>query len=318
MRLERYISELLYRYQCVTVPGLGSFLAQHQSAQIDEGTYTFVPPSKKLSFNAQLTSNDGLLVKHIAAHQKKAYESVLEEVETQVDEWKRLLQNQEKVTLKNIGVLWQNEEEKIQFQPAEEINYLTSSFGLSAFVSPAVVREELKEQVTALEEKAPILFTPEKKEAAVKERFPYLKYAAVFLLTISTGLTGYTYLEDQKLRTEQMVSKDAQRQIEHAIQEATFFNTTPLEIPTIKLNVNKAPERYHIIAGAFRVKANAQKKIKQLQAKGYSARAVGVNKYGLHQVAYGSFADVNQALSFLQEIKATESADAWLLVADSE
>ena len=38
MKIEQYISQLLYRYQCVTVPGFGAFLTDYQSAKIDEKT----------------------------------------------------------------------------------------------------------------------------------------------------------------------------------------------------------------------------------------------------------------------------------------
>jgi len=36
MKIEQYISRLLYRYQCVTVPGFGAFLTEIQPAQLHE------------------------------------------------------------------------------------------------------------------------------------------------------------------------------------------------------------------------------------------------------------------------------------------
>ena len=44
MKIEQYISQLLYRYQCVTVPGFGAFLTEFQSAQLDENSHSFYPP----------------------------------------------------------------------------------------------------------------------------------------------------------------------------------------------------------------------------------------------------------------------------------
>jgi nucleoid DNA-binding protein len=316
MSLERYISELLYRYQCVTVPGFGSFLTQHQPAQVQEDTHVFYPPSKLVSFNAQLTSNDGLLAKHIADTEQQPYETILTNVEETVSTWKESLQNNQKLTLNNIGDLWLNEEGKMQFQPEEKVNYLTASFGLSSYTSQPVLREALKEEVVELEEKTPILFTPEKREefAAQETRHPFLKYAAIFLLAISTGLTGYKALENRQFNTQKVAAQEAQQEVQRTIQEATFFDTAPLELPSITLPVNKQPEKYHVIAGAFRVEANALKKVQQLKTKGYNAKSVGVNKYGLHQIAYGSFANVNEALTYLRKIKTTVSTDAWLFV----
>ena len=41
MKIEQYISQLLYRYQCVTVPGFGAFLTEFQSAQLDKTNVSF-------------------------------------------------------------------------------------------------------------------------------------------------------------------------------------------------------------------------------------------------------------------------------------
>ena len=54
MQIDSYISDLLYRYECVILPDFGAFLTQYQSAQIQENTLAFNPPKKKLSFNSQL------------------------------------------------------------------------------------------------------------------------------------------------------------------------------------------------------------------------------------------------------------------------
>jgi hypothetical protein len=59
MQLETYISDLLYRYDCVTIPGFGAFLTQRVSAKIHESTHTFYPPKK-----------DGLLANYIAEVEK--------------------------------------------------------------------------------------------------------------------------------------------------------------------------------------------------------------------------------------------------------
>ena len=74
MNIESYIAQLLYRYQCVTVPGFGAFLTEIQSAQLIESSHSFFPPKKVISFNAHLKNNDGLLANHIAQAEKTSYE----------------------------------------------------------------------------------------------------------------------------------------------------------------------------------------------------------------------------------------------------
>ena len=78
--------------------------------------------------------------------------------------------------------------------------------------------------------------------------------------------------------------------------------------------LKKNTGKYHIIAGAFRIQENAEKKVEQLISEGYSARQIGQNKYGLHQVVYASYEDRLEALRSLRDIKRSQNKDAWLLV----
>lgn len=315
MGLEHYIKDLLYRYNCVVVPGFGAFLTQQKSAVIHKSTHTFYPPVKTVSFNQQLVSNDGLLVSYAAEAQNISFEEMLKQVNEEVIDWKLCLENGEHLNLVDIGSLWSSTEGKIQFQPSESVNFLTSSFGMSSFVSTPVTREILKAEVTELEEKIPFTFTPEKRETLVLR--PYLKYAAVVLLALTTGFAGYQYYKTNQIN-QQLAREDAQEQVSKRIQEATFFDTDPLELPTITLKtskkeavVNKRQKIHHIIAGAFRYRTNADKKIAQLKRRGFNPSYIGTNPFGLYLVAYDSFTDADEALTALREIKRSQK-DAWL------
>ena len=66
MQLSKFISELLIEHDCVTVPGLGSFLGNFKSAHYDLENEKFYPPSKQISFNSQIKVNDGLLAKFMS------------------------------------------------------------------------------------------------------------------------------------------------------------------------------------------------------------------------------------------------------------
>ena len=306
-----YIEELLYRYNCVVIPEFGAFLTQNKSAQIHRATNTIYPPAKLISFNEQLSSNDGLLVSYMANAEKSSYENMLSKTLEEAGEWKVQLLNGERLAFANIGELWLNREGKIQFQPNKKINYLTTSFGMTSIISPTVTREVLKEEVVELEEKIPFIITPEEREKGpIRE---YLKYAAVILLALSTGLTGFK-LYNETVSTQQIVNQEAQEIVSKNIQEATFFNAKPFELPVLSIEVSKKQSgKHHIIAGAFRVKENADKKIRQLIDKGYQAEYLGLNQYDLHQVSFGSYDDPQEALANLKKIRQNESADAWLL-----
>jgi nucleoid DNA-binding protein len=311
MRIDSYIEKLLFDYNCVVVPGFGAFLAHGKSAEIDVTTNTLIPPSKTISFNAQLSKNDGLLVSHIAKEKKLGYEELLQEVEEVSRSWKNKLEKGESIELFGVGKLWYNREQRIQFQPENRTNFLTSSFGLSAFSATPIQREVLKEEVEELEEKIPFIITPEKREQTSFR--PWLKYAAVLFLAVSLGVTSYrTYGDLQQKQVA--VQQDAQEQVSRLIQEATFFESDPLELPALNLDVTKKKlGKHHVIAGAFRMEENAEKRVEELKNKGFNAFYLGINKYGLHQVAYDSFDDPKEALTFLRKVKTSESRDAWLL-----
>lgn len=308
MQLETYISDLLYRYECVIIPEFGAFLTQRESAKVHESTNAFYPPKKVLSFNEQIQKNDGLLVHYIADVEKIPFEAALNKIQKRIKSLKSYLIQGETLSFENIGELFLNNEGKIQFEPSYHLNYLTDAFGLSQFVSPSVTREVYKEEIEELEEAIPLTFTPEKRKAR-----PYLRYAAVALIALTVGSLGMSNFYVNQIETHnQLAQEEANKQLEHKIQEATFIIDNPL--PAVTLNVEKQSGRYHIVAGAFRVEENSTKKVNQLQKIGYDARKIGVNKYGLHEVVYGSFEDRIEALQALRKIRYNHNRAAWLLV----
>lgn len=307
MKIDQYISQLLYRYQCVTVPGFGAFLTEMQSAQLFESTNTFYPPKKSVSFNSYLKNNDGLLANHISQTEKISYEEAVSRIQEEVNSWKKTLQLNGNLGVKNIGQFSLNAENNLVFEASQQLNYLTSSFGLGSFVAPIVKREVYKEQVEALEDKAPILFTPERKSSG-----SYLKYAAI--VVVALGITGFGYkLRQNQIATDTLiVEKSVQEQVQNKIQEATFFIEAPL--PSVTLTVKEEKLPYHIVAGAFREQANAQKEYEKLSNLGYKARKIEKTKHGLYPVLYGSFATYTEAQKTMREIHKSQNPEAWLLI----
>ncbi len=306
MQLDQYISDLLYRYECVIVPGFGAFLTQYQSAIIHESTQAFYPPKKKLSFNAQLTDTDGLLANYIATKEMIPHEDANTKIASYVRFLFDNLHKGTSVEFKNIGSFKMSVENALQFEPSYHLNYLTSSFGLSSFTSPQIAREVYKEEVEAIEEKTPIAFTPERRASS-----GWMKYAAIAVIGLGmAGFGGFKYLkniEEHNYAAEQ----EAKTQVDEKIQEATFVIENPL--PAITLDLIQPKGKYHVVAGAFRVQENAEKRIQQLQHKGYDkARLVGVNKFGLHQVVYGSYTDAQEALAILRKVRKEDNKTAWL------
>ena len=308
MKIENYIAQLLYRYQCVTVPGFGAFLTEIQSAQLVESSHSFFPPKKLISFNAYLKNNDGLLANHIAQTEKTSYEYAVSAIQYEVFNWKKTLQETGVFSIKNVGDFRLNADSNLIFTPSEQTNYLSSSFGLSPFVSPLVKRELFEQQLEALEEANTIQLVPEH-----KNKYSFLKYAAVFVLGLGlTATVGYPIYQNE-IETQKIIVETAvQRQVQNKIQEATFFIESP--IPAVTLTVKEGKLPYHIMAGAFRDETNAQRVFENLSEKGYKAKRIERNKYGLYPVLYGSFTTYAEAEKLKNEIRAKENPQAWILI----
>lgn len=308
MNIEQYIAQLLYRYQCVTVPGFGAFLTEIHSAQIVESSNSFFPPKKMISFNAHLKNNDGLLANHIAQAEKTSYEYAISAIQYEVFNWKKALQETGIFSIKNVGNFSLNVDKNLIFTPFDQTNYLTNSFGLGSFVSPMVKREVFQQKIEALEENEVVEFIPERNRTSV-----YLKYAAIFVLGLGVaGAVGYPVYQQQIANETILVEKSVQKQVQTKIQEATFFIKNP--VPAVTLTVKEEKMSYHIMAGAFREERNAQKTFVKLSNQGYKAQRIPQNKYGLFPVLYGSYATFAEAEKAKQEIRKTVNPDAWILI----
>ena len=270
MMIEKHISALLYRYQCVIVPGFGAFLTETSSARFNELTGTFSPPKKMISFNSQLKNNDGLLANHIALEKNLSYNEVLILIKENVSKWNETLENNTTLYLKNIGELVLNQDQKIIFEPIGSTNYLTSSFGLSSILVSNLERNT--ERKTSFTEKETIVIPIQK----AKKSRGYLKYAAVVVLGLGLWGSISTYQQNLAFDSEKSeIEKQVQLQVQNKIQQATFFIETPKiidETPKIiesKVTETVVEKKYHIVAGSFRTEAKAQILVDQLREKGY-------------------------------------------------
>ena len=313
MTVHQHITDLLYRYECVILPNFGAFITQTESARVHETTHAFYPPRKVVSFNAQLQKSDGLLVNHIASVEKTSYYAASSKVEGFVREIGFQLDENSSIQFENIGEFSKTEEGKLLFEPSYHVNYLASSFGLETFTSTSIVRAVVAEHIVEttqkpVEEKPVVTLVPE-----TKAQRPYLKYAAIGLLALGvSGFLGLNYYSNQVEAHNLVEQEKADAQLESQIQEATFFIDTPSQ--PVTLTIEKPQGNYHIVAGAFRVEENADKKVSQLEDKGFKARRIGQNKYGLHQVVYESYVNREDALAALRNVKRTQNKSAWLLV----
>ena len=320
MEIKSYINDLLYQYECVTIPEFGSFLTRKIPAKIGfDGTFT--PPKKEVSFNSLLKTNDGILAKHIAQKTNSNYESILKLINKKTIKWIEKLEV-ESLNFPGIGEMKLNNHGKIEFLPSNEINFYKNSFGLYTFKKNPLVNisyNKKHDQIMENSNNDDLLFTPESKNK--KRKMQYIKYSAIGLLIIvligSIYFFSDNYFSNQKLKEIEI----AQKKIKSNVQKATFDigKLSKVELNVNSNNSNKVSnlssnEKYFsVIAGSFRSINNAENKLNSLIKEGYKAEMAKKSSEGFHRVAYGRFISKKKAINLLIFVKYTLQEEAWFL-----
>ena len=304
MQLSKLVSELLVEHDCVTVPGLGSFLGNFKSAHYDLENEKFYPPSKQISFNSQIKANDGLLAKHMSEKSNTEYDLSLKEIHQEVIKITLSLKKQS-VELKDIGELNLNKEGNIVFTPSLAKNFLKDSFGLS----PIYIKELSKEEGFNKKE---ISFKP--KVRSIKKSKFYQSAAVWACLIFGASSIYYNINNDlleQKLAYEQNLRDESFSKVQKAVFDLGL-------LPSLTINVNRKASQFYIIAGAFRVSKNAENLVATLKEKGYDSKVLPLNEKGLNPVAFEGFSNRVEAVKGLRSIQKKENKDAWLLDINSQ
>ena len=348
MALDTYISELLYKYDCVIIPALGGFVANYQSAKINDLQNTFYPPSKSISFNKNLVNNDGLLANHIAQKENVSYPNACKRMEQEVAGINASLKNKKRVVLKDVGTLFLDAENRLQFEPAENINYLLDAYGLTIFQKQPIKRATLEEKITKefKDRTAPLVAVAEEKKSSKKWMVAAaitipLAFFAIWIPSkydLGTNLNYanlnpftpdakavYSPATKNNSAAEEKTSLNIKEQIALASKEAYYtevkldnvsmvvkLKETPVaEAVSTYVATSKQSLHYHIVGGCFSSKVNAKKMVRRLKKEGFEASIIGKRK-GLWTVSYSSFATRKEAVQFLAEAK-SHNDKAWVL-----
>jgi cell division septation protein DedD len=335
MKMETYISDLLYRHDCVIIPGLGGIITNYRSAQIHPVSHTLRPPSKSIRFNVNLQEDDGLLANYVSSCESISFASAQSKIERFVFSIQNDLQHKKEAILPKIGVLSVDINGILSFEPDLKVNYLPDAFGLEAIQSPAILRKSKGIDVSKQ------IYQGAKSIQAQKTSFNW-KVAAVLipLIGLSTYVSfqqdaigdkyaNYAYLNPFK---EKPASVYVPRTIE--VKEKTIelketkIKTTPKTVvETVKANTEVKAKKtipapsvkttlvskpFHLVAGCFSSEHNATKLVAQLKTEGFDASVIGQNANGLFRVAFQSYVNRELAVSEMKKLK-DSGKSTWLL-----
>lgn len=346
IKIDIYISDLLYRYDCVVIPDFGGFVANYASAKIQPIQHKLSPPSKQISFNKNLTSNDGLLGNHIAERRSLSYQEANELIKSFVNQSIEGLNKGDKIHIEKVGTLFLDPENNIQFVAEEKNDFLLDSFGLGTLRGQPIVRANSEKTLKKEVRKVIPLVKEEKK----RRRFLPIAAVFIFLLVGAYFLNiQYTWVDTNTIQysdifsippAENRVYSETEHQVFSELEETknelkfdegiypyitsnddvtNLFVDNRKEEPTVAIDNTRVVEeasitlKFHVMGGCFSQKSNAERLVKTLKAKGYQARLLGKFK-NLHAVSFGSFANDDEARKLLSSVRETENSAAWLLV----
>ena len=272
MDIKAYIRELLFGHDCVIVPGFGGFIGNYSAARIDRNTDIFYPPLKKISFNRNLSYNDGLLISKISQSAGVNYGDARRIVEEFAKDLTRRLSRGEIVVFDHIGTFVNNREKNVQFEPERNANYHIDSFGFESFQCLLLKEYDVRKRVTRHIDKDPV------RRYTVRKN---LWRAAVIIPIVALSILIPLKTDLFKARVESLTLnplvtaefENNKKAVDEAINlapdsgiQVNPSGTTSQEPPPVNAVENV---RFGIITGSFKSEENALSHIEILKADGY-------------------------------------------------
>jgi nucleoid DNA-binding protein len=194
-----HVKSLLHQHDCVIVPGFGGFVCNREPAKIDQVSHVITPPSRKVVFNQNLKTNDGLLAGYLAQKEQLNYSQAIQLVEQTVASTLAILHEKKTYAVDLFGNFRLNADANYVFLPDKRNNYLVSSYGLGLIQALPVASRTIKTpKARVFKEKTNSPRTPKK---AIGNAWPkVLSLVLIALLSVN----GYIFLKDHSLTDLQL------------------------------------------------------------------------------------------------------------------
>ena len=143
IKLTTDIKERLIEDGSISIPNFGGFTSAYKPAVVDAVNGQLAPPSFHIAFDANLQMNDGRLVEHIRQKYRLSSAAALEYIDVFASEARAHFDKGEIVVLPEIGRLYRDFAQKIQFLP-DSTNFNTDSYGLPTIQFAPVLRNKIE------------------------------------------------------------------------------------------------------------------------------------------------------------------------------
>jgi nucleoid DNA-binding protein len=269
VEISSYITDLLDEQEYVIVPGLGAFISSYRPAKFSDDKTTLLPPSRSLSFNPELKTNDGLLIRYIAQQLKIPSQQASRLMEKFSGDIMIQLEHGEEVYIGSIGSLTL-EQGEIRFKPGELSKENSESFGLQPLsVSDYASAAEKKEAGPVVEVR--------------KKPLSFWIWTGSFLLIILIALSLYFvfYSKHQTVKQSEpaiTIDTTATQKPEPQISpDSTVINQNETWPASIDSTIQRpGKEWYYTIGGSFKSQQNANEYYEKMSLKGFHPIQLGL------------------------------------------
>lgn len=275
----KLVQILIQNYKCIVIPNLGAFILNK------ENNNRMIAPLYKLSFNSQLTHDDGILATYIQKKDSISYDKALTEIQHLVQEIKSELANNKEVICANLGVLvFENDSITYKSNPS----FVTpSSFGLSSITLSTISEIENRQA----------------KQVDTKNKFRFKQN----LLTACVGAAAlilYIFIPSNFINDN--TDRSSIEQANFLTNISSIYNTATPKATT---------ENYYLIVDSEKDTAKASAKLKQLKERfGFNEATVlsSKNTQRIYVHKYSSRDEANKDLETLKSANPRFS-NAWIL-----
>ncbi len=349
MNLYNSVYQLLRDNDCVIIPGFGGFVANCFEAKADLRKQEFFPPSRRVAFNEGLQNNDGLLMNYLCQEDKIDWDSANNYVKKFVSEINLKLEDNQQVKFENLGV-FSKKSGNLVFVPANEVNLLDSSYGLTRFDFPMISSDKgvikVQSQKPVSQSKSAKL---NKKKKSKKPIFYIVTAAAVLVgltfVTIQYDLVNYfptkSNVEQVNIIPVDVVANELDTN--NTVENTSNIETNEVEVLNDVVNENNTTEEdtnlteettdvvvepvveiqetvginsslsVHVIAGSFSNKINAQNLQESLNDSGFVSQVLPQNN-GMYRVTVKSYASQELAVSELESLRSqANNSSLWVM-----
>ena len=292
--VEDHIKELLFRHDCVIIPNFGGLVSNPVSSKINTASGTIFPSSKLIVFNKNLSINDGLLINHISKKEKISIDDSKNIVFDFSKKITNSLMTERSMRLNNIGLFTLGSEDNIIFHQDIANNFDLNSFGFESF---QIQKKTKTKKIIDIN------------QSSTTKKISY-KAAAVLIPLILLSLTNI--LLDTSTSNINIQKSDLNFFKKIKVPKLNVAeNKIEKEIDKIETITTPKMKNYHVIAGAFIEKSNAEKLNNSLIDSNFNSKIL-LSQNGYHRVSYNSFESKENAIIELEKLKRINKS-AWIL-----